>query len=349
MMRRYAVPGILLIAGMLLTGCQPQPPASRALDDYLQRLSRVLELPHQAFDSTELSQYRLPERRLRLQEVSAVRIGLLDLLVDVRHCRPLQQHISQRNSSLGRMMPASHRLAADGELLRRIDDCLQQSGEEHPQLREQLQDIAAQRRASLPAVFWNALNGSSEFEQLLRFADQPLPTDAPRVDHGILALQQLAELGQGLPARLPPPREELDPLFDDMQRSRSGELIHSLLRQRHTLQQATRLLESPRAAALCPQQRATPKARIMQNILNGHWAEQVQPQLAQVQQLGLPWARALAELQQVPGLPVATAEHLRRLQGHDQALWESWQAALKRHIQAWQVLLEGCALEPGRT
>lgn len=339
-----------LVILLLLTGCQPQPPAARQMDDYLQRLSRVLEVPHTPFAEQDLSEYRLPERRQRLLEVPPLRMGLFELLVEARHCRALQQHLSQRNSSLGRMMPASHRLAADGELLHSVNDCLQRlhGQTENADLQQQLQHIAQQRRESLLRVFWNALNGSSEFEQFLRFADQPLPTEVPAVDLGVQALQHLADTGKGLPARPPRDQAAMDMLFDAMQRSRSGELIHSLLRLRHTLQQASALLESPRAARLCPQGRPTPKAQVMLNILNGPWAEQIQPQLANLQRLGEPWARALADLQAVPDIPPATGNYLRRLQGNEQALWDGWQLEVTRHTRNWQQLLEQCGLQPGR-
>lgn len=339
-----------LVILLLLTGCQPQPPAARQMDDYLHRLSRMLEIPHVPFAEQDLSEYRLPERRQRLLDVSPLRLGLFELLVEARHCRALQRHLSQRNSNLGRMMPASHRLAADGELLSSIDDCLQRLHEqtENADLQQQLQHIARQRRESLHRVFWNALNGSSEFEQLLRFSDRPLPADVPALDLGVQALQQLADMGKGLPDYLPGDQAAMNMLFDAMQRSRSGELIHSLLRLRHTLQQASALLESPRTARLCPQGRPTPKAQIMLNILNGPWAEQIQPQLANLQRLGEPWARALADLQEVPDMPPATGNYLRRLQGNDQALWDSWQLEVTRHTRNWQELLEHCGLQPGR-
>ena len=342
----------LLSLALLLTGCDVGAPASRQMDNYLTRLGRVLEQPVSHFDSRHLSHYRMPERRERVQTVAEQRLSLLDLVVESRHCHALQQRISERNSSLGRLMPASHRLAHEGQLLQALDECLLVIADDprRSELKTQLEDIGAAKRASLPAVFWNALNASSEFEYYLRFADQPLPPDPSISD--TLALQALAELssiGQALPEQLPPSREVLDPLFQALQRSsRSGQLIHSLARLNHTLNQASTMLESPRAARLCPLGQPTPQSRILFNVFVTYYAGEIQPLLAQAQRLGQPWQQQLTHLREVPEIPPATAAYLQRLSGHEQALWESFQASVQRHNQAWLQVLERCQLQPGQ-
>ena len=40
--------------------------------------------------------------------------GLLDLLIDVHQCKPLQQRIAERNSVLGKVMPWSSRMGYEG-------------------------------------------------------------------------------------------------------------------------------------------------------------------------------------------------------------------------------------------
>ncbi|WVM90986.1 DUF3080 family protein [Halopseudomonas pachastrellae] len=121
---RLATLFITLLSTLLLTGCQPQPAAEQQMENYLDRLARVLRQDWQPFPADSLSRYRLPERRDSLYSIPAERIGLLELLVDVNPCRPLQQRVAERNSVLGKVMPWSSRLAYEGELLRAMEQCL---------------------------------------------------------------------------------------------------------------------------------------------------------------------------------------------------------------------------------
>ncbi|TVP90042.1 MAG: DUF3080 family protein [Pseudomonadaceae bacterium] len=346
---------VLVILGLILSGCDRQPPAQRQLDDYLQRLARVLDQDWQAFDRNSLSQYRMPERRLRMQTLEQQRMGLFTLLVQTRHCQTLQHLISERNSSLGRVMPSSHLLSHDATLLREIDACLVQIADDPDRdaMREQLIALAAIKRSELPSVFWNALHGSSEFEYYLRFADQPLPipqgNQAINDQAAVSALEEFARIGKALPDHLPPGRAQIDPLFEALRRSDYGsELIHSLALTRHSLDQATRMLNSDRAAQLCPQGAVTERARILQNVFRNIYVEDVQPYLALIQRFGQPWQAALANLQEVPGQTQAGADYLASLQGTDTALWDSYQASLQAHNNAWLEVLGRCGMQPGQ-
>ncbi len=90
---------LLLIAALSLSACKPADPGMALQNDYLQRLSNALDVPAaEPFNTDNLTRYRLPERRERLIEVPELRISLLELLVDVRHCPPLIRSIPARSS-----------------------------------------------------------------------------------------------------------------------------------------------------------------------------------------------------------------------------------------------------------
>lgn len=340
----------LLLCLALLTGCNPADSGLALQNDYLERLNRALEADgFAAFDSRSTSQYRLPPRRERLLALPELRISLLDLVIDARRCPRLQQLISQRNSSLGKQLVPSQRLGYEGDLLRAIDDCLPHL-QEDSSLRATLQRLANDKRDQLPAVFWNALNGSPEFEGYLRFSDQALPVTAHEDSAALDALQQLAALGQALPQNLPPPAEQLEPLFFALYASdQGGQLITSLASLRHTLEAGSDLLEQrQQRRPLCPLGQATPRGRILQNIFVKFYAGGLQPYLAQVDQRGQQWQAALLHLQRTNGIPAATREHLLRLAGEQDSLWQDFRDATARHVKAWQTLLNSCGLAPGQ-
>ncbi len=345
---RFAV----LLILFTLAACQPGDEGLALQSDYLQRLSNAVEGDSvAAFDPAHLLRYRMPARRERLITIPEVRIGLLDLLLDVRRCPALQQQISLRNSSLGKQLQPSSRLAYEGDLLRALDGCRAalQPGAPY-QLDAMLERLAAEKRAQLPAVFWNALNGSAEVERYLRFADQALPAAPGEDDAALQALAQLTALGTALPQTLPPSAAELDPLFFALHSSpQGGQLITSLTSLSHTLNQASLLLEQrQQRRPPCPLGQATPRGRILQNIFVKFYAGALQPYLAQVHQRGQRWSASLRQLSEVAQIPPASRAYLLSLAGAEDSLWTQFETATARHVRAWQQTLRSCALAPGQ-
>jgi hypothetical protein len=347
-----SVKPLTLLFILLLAACRPADDGLALQADYLQRLSNAAESGEVAdFDRTQLLRYRLPPRRERVMEIPEIRIGLLELLVDVRRCPDLQQQISLRNSSLGKQLLPSSRLAYEGDLLRAIDACLAHlQAAAEPDLHATLSTLASAKRAQLLPVFWNALNASPEVERYLRFAELALST-TPADDQAALdALAQLSALGNALPDVLPPPATQLDPLFFTLHASpQGGQLITSLASLSHTLNQASRVLENrQQRRPVCPLGQATARARILQNIFVKYYAGGVQPYLAQVHQRGQAWSHSLRQLSSVAQAPPATRAYLLSLVGPEQSLWADFEAATARHVRAWQQTLKSCGLAPGQ-
>lgn len=344
---------LLLIAVLNLSACKPADEGLALQDDYLQRLSTALDVPAaEPFNPDSLTRYRLPERRERLLDIPEVRISLLELLVDVRRCPELQQLISQRNSSLGKQLTASSRLAYEGDLLRATEACMAHlRTQDSTELLGTLMQLAADKRAQLPSVFWNGLNGSTEFEQYLRFGPRSLPANPTEDSAALDALAQLAQLGAGLPDALPPSAEQLDPLFFALHASeQGGQLINSLASLTHTLNQGSQLLHSRYTQRpLCPTGQATERGRIAQNIFIKYYAGSLQPYLAHVDQRGQGWSSSLQRLAQTPAIPPSTRDYLHALAGQQDSLWADFRAATALHVRRWQALLTRCGLAPGQS
>ncbi|UAW97173.1 DUF3080 family protein [Halopseudomonas nanhaiensis] len=352
-MRNAVLLAVLVTLSGLLAGCSREPEASRQMDNYLERVGRVLDQEWEPWRVERLTAYRPPSRRQAVQPIPELRLSILDLLVDSRDCGPFQQLIAERNSSLGRLMAPSTLLGFEGELLRALDSCLDviadQPGREG--LTSELQRIADVKRDNLTRRFWNSLAGSEEFSHFLRFADQPLPVSDTALPHppGIDALRQLAAIGSDLPDRLPPDRPQTEPLFATLARDqRSGELIHSLARLTHTLDQATAMLRARPAGYVCPMGTATDRSRTLLNVFGLFYAGEVQPQMAQAQRLGEPWQAALNELSNVDGASPAVARYIDELVGEQDGLWERYQRSIASHSKAWQDVLGACQMQPGQ-
>ncbi|MCL7462954.1 DUF3080 family protein [Pseudomonas sp. NW5] len=341
----------ILLLSLLLGACQPSDPGRALQDDYLQRLANGLDSPLADQPALTLEHWRLPPRRERLLEIEPLRISLLDLLIDLHRCPRLQQLISERNNSLGKQMTASRRLGYEGQLIRALEECLPLlASEETASEEDSLQSVLDGKRQQLRAVFWNAVNGSPEVESYLRFAKQGLAPSGADDGAALLALEQLASLAEQLPQQLPPTPEQLDELFFALHRSTAGgQLIHSLLALRQSLEAGSQLLETRQTTRpLCPLGTPTPRGRRAQNLFVKFYAGELQPYLAEVDQRGQRWSAALRRLAAAPDIPVATRQYLQRLAGEEQSLWSEFRAASRRHVKAWQDTLRSCQLAPGQ-
>lgn len=352
-MRRWILITIIALLATASVGCVREPAPNRQQDNYLERVGRVLEQTPQPWRVEQLSRYRPPTRRDLIQPMPALRLGLLDLIVDSRDCGPLQQLIAERNSSLGKVMPQSTLLGFEGELVRAIDECLAVIAEDPARegLAADLSRIASIKRDNLHRRFWNALAGSEAFIQFVRFDGQPLPlSEASLSNHPpIEAVEQLARIGRSLPENLPPPRSETEPLFATLSRDqRSGQLIHTLARLIHTLEQTTAMLRARPANFLCPLGKPTERARILLNVFTLFYAGEVQPLMAQAQRLGEPWQAALSELRRVPGAAPAMDAYLAQLVHPDIGLWAGYRRSVAEHSEAWQDVLGACQMRPGQ-
>ncbi|MGE6792883.1 DUF3080 family protein [Pseudomonas guineae] len=344
---------LFLITALYLCACTPTDDGLALQADYLKRLSNALDVESAInFDSAELVRYRLPPRRERLIDIPELRISLLELLVEVRRCPALQQQISLRNNSLGKQLAPSSRLAYEGDLLRATDACIEYLGEQdQAELRGTLKLLAQDKRAQLPAVFWNALNASPEVERYLRFATQAFPVKSNEDDAALDALAQLASIGRGLPAALPPSAAQLDTVFFALHASdQGGQLISSLASLTHSLNQGSYMLESrQQQRPVCPIGQPTERARILQNIFVKYYAAGLQPYLAQVDQRGQAWSNSLRNLSGVAQVPPATRQYLQSLSADQDSLWADFQKATVRHVRSWQELLNSCGLAPGQS
>ncbi len=344
--------GVLLLASLLLAGCQPTDSGRAVQEDYLQRLANGLESSAVPAAPASLEHWRMPPRRERLLAIPELRVGLLELLIDLHRCPRLQQLIGERNNSLGKQMAPSRRLDYEGRLIVALKNCQQTLAHgDDAETRNSLERLLAEKRRQLPAVFWNAFNAGGELERYLRFAAQPLAMQASDDEAALLALEQLASLVEQLPDTLPPPAERLDELFFALHASQGGPaLIASLASLQATLGAGSQMLEERQnRRPACPLGRPTPRGRLLQNLFVKYYAGQLQPYLAEVHQRGRRWSEALQRLATAPQAPPATRDYLLRLAGGQDSLWSGFEAATQRHVQAWQDTLRACQLAPGQS
>ncbi|SDO89981.1 Protein of unknown function [Halomonas shengliensis] len=252
--RRLAAP-LLALATLGLGGCA-EDAGEALLRDYQQELAERLERPPPEPAAPD-NIGAFPELRERRVAIPEVREGLLDVYA-LRECH-ITTLVAERNSTLGRVAPASERWRYELTLLERLESCL--DGEVAERLAEadlaRLKRLAATKREQLPAATWNGLFASEEWADSFSRVSSPLPADAlapPPAQREALAYLRRLSLAPFDPQLSHPDPEALEGHLQALrERPYTAELLRTLVLAERRLAEATALLETRLAEeASCP-------------------------------------------------------------------------------------------------
>ncbi|MFE8073110.1 DUF3080 domain-containing protein [Marinobacteraceae bacterium S3BR75-40.1] len=346
---RTVIRGLLLLSLLTLTSCDPFSQPTSLLDEYLERVGRVLDQPVHYSELPEVPAY--PRRRDLRLEPPEINLGLLDFL-SLYGCE-LQEVIGEKASGLGRVMQPGRRLNYELRFIAAGRLCLPKIEDE--KLAKTLRQAIAAKRQSLPITFWNATWGSEEMARFFSRSNGPLPL-AP---DGALVANLQSDLNRLLNhhkrlnrSTLPTSVVGIADTYQRWQaRSYAGQLIQSARRLTARLNDAATVIEQRmKRRPLCFQGRSNHKAEIMRNVFFKVYAKRVQPYMATVQRVRQNLVPLLAQLAEVQTtvMPEAFEPLYRQVLKQDVAgsLWQQLDAATQRHTRQWQALLEQCGMRP---
>jgi hypothetical protein len=333
----------LAIASLLVIGwLAPQDPDEARWEDYLSRIARLSRQELPARGPLPLLTYpSARELRLPLPEH---RVDLLDYL-ELRHCG-LMELISQRNSALGKLQADSLRLNHELAFIQQARACLEEDALEDQELVKIMSKVVAEKKAALPALYWNVLASS---EEIRRFFSQ---SPSANVGDTSAALQSLQQLSHTLVAHKQSGAVtplKLEPLLKTLAHNQSGGyLLRRMALSLRELERGNQLLEGIDPQRLCPRNQASTRARRLRNVLDKVWGPRVQQALAESRRQ----RQSLADsLEQMNGLldspPAAFTRWHRHYFGHN-GVESRMETALERHVTLWQEHLGACGLMPGK-
>ncbi|WP_323127221.1 DUF3080 domain-containing protein [Marinobacter sp. JSM 1782161] len=342
---------LLSVAVGLLAGCNPFSAPTDMMDEYVERVARVLD------EDAHLSPIPVadlfPRRRERRLPMPELDLGMLDFL-SLYGCE-LQVVVGERNSGLGRVMQPSNVLRYEVRFINAAEDCL-------PTLAEKKELQAAVRQArrskidSLPIAIWNATWATEEIERLFTRTEGVYPLDATgaTVDDLTTDVNLMnARLSALLAGRTGTDLGFLDNVQQRWQaEDRLGQLIKSALLLTTRLNDAADLVERRLADyPLCLNGKTNPDADIARNMFYAVYAERVQPYMAAVDRARVGLVAGFAELaaMQQAVMPEAFGPYYRRYlkQSGDESIWAGLDTAVQRHTESWQRLLKQCGMTPG--
>ena len=348
--KHRARPMALLLMVPVLSACNPFSEARPMLDEYVERVARVLETEPELSSPEPAEQ--IPRRRDRVLAMPELDMGILDFL-SLYGCE-LQLVVGEKNSVMGRVMQPLNRLRYEVRFIEAARECLPEVEDE--ELEEALQRAIESKRESLPIAVWNATWGVEEVETLFTLAKgyYPVaPEGDPVSDLAVDAQQLNAATARLLDERLDVSLEFAGNVHQRWQAEyRAGQLINSARLLAARLDDATGLLqERLDGRPLCLNGKPNNQSDIVQNMFFSVYIGEIQPYMGEVRRARDALIEPLARLaqQQEEVMPEQFRDwYLQHLSlSAEGSLWLELDRAMADHTRAWQDLLEQCGLRPG--
>lgn len=338
----------LLAMGWLLTGCNPFSSAEPMMDEYVERVGRVLDLEPEFSPLPPASP--LPRRRDRQLPVPELDMGMLDFL-SLYGCE-LQYVVGEKNSVLGKVMQPLNRLRYELRFIEAGTACLPEISREG--VKAALEEAIASKKQSLPVVLWNATWGVQEMESLFTLAkgDYPVAPEGNPVSDLAIDANRLNDLTeQLLSGDLSPSLDFVGAVQQRWQAEyRAGQLINSARLVIARLEDASALLtQRVNGRPLCLDGKPNNQSDIVQSMFFSVYIEKVQPYMSDLRQARRQLIEPLHKLaaMQQETMPAAFRDWYRyHLADGEESLWGRLDQAMAEHTRLWQELLEQCGLRP---
>ncbi|MDK9559686.1 DUF3080 domain-containing protein [Marinobacter sp. M216] len=344
---RIFVPGLFLV---LLSGCNPFSEARPMMDEYVERVARVLET-EPVFSAIETPS-QIPRRRHRVLPMPELDMGMLDFL-SLYGCE-LQFVVGEKNSVMGKVMQPLNRLRYELRFIEAAQDCLPETDDE--ELVEALEKAIESKRESLPIAIWNATWGVEEVETLFTLAKGYYPVSPENNPVSDLALDA-NELKNAVAALRSGTLDMSLEFAGSVQQRwqaeyRAGQLINSAALLKTRLDDATALIRGRvKGRPLCLNGKPNNQSEIVEGMFFSVYIEKIQPYMSDVRRARVALIEPLAALaqEQRSVMPSAFETWYQRhlSQAAESSLWRELDGAMSRHTRAWQNLLDQCGLRPG--
>lgn len=342
--RRFAQPALrhaqswLLALYVCLAGCTPN--ANDHLNDYAQRISRVLDEP---LPTTPQPYYPTLSVQKNKHVVASQKIGLLDFL-RLSHCK-IGLTLAKKNGTLNKLAQASQHMHLDKQLLQHGNVCLKKIQKEQPELAQILTLALQEKRQQRMAIWWNAWFSSNEWQAFTSPSSIPLDQQIDHISLSLKALRYAQQQGQSWEKN----QYEYDPtdMEHHLQQLQLGETLGRWLHAQIQVikiqtQVANMLISRFKRKPLCAFNNKDKHADILENVFTKYYVGKVQPYLSQVSKTSASLITSIDKLKQLNPPPAEFEKWFRQIKHVNDI---SKKTNLK-HIKAWQTTLSACGRMP---
>ena len=330
---------LIIVLVLILTGCAQPESVYGPAEAELKRVATILNLDPLPISVTQRTAALRPNVAL-----SETRIALTEAL-SLGECG-LVPLIAERNSALGRQKVASTRFIYEWRIRHGLASCVEQFGDE-----DWFQEAMTGKAIDVEHAAYLVLFEGDEAQQL----NSLLPSSYARLRDSTAAYRDAFGLItpivlQAIEGQTAPTGEQqstLETALKHWGNTRHHATLSQAIRQTDAwlVSANTLLTKAIDGNRLCPMKQPTTEGRQIASFIQGYFATNIQPQIADVFQsvdaldsLWIPLRDASKSIQRD-----ATPSQLLRIE--ERAL-ETLRARWAAHVQGWQTILQQCQLAP---
>ncbi len=343
---RWSVMTLIVLSVM---GCVGGNTVKHSLEDYAERLSRVLDmsLPASFEDGVVSPLPKLTDAATLKHNIEGISINLREFYA-LQDCE-LGTVVAERNTSLGKSQLPSQRLVHESKLLSVLKECETALKKEENKANTQLANTIGlwreQKTLDYAKTWGNVIQGSQELRLALNTPERVFSVENNKdALSSINALFYLTSLHNADTLKSPIDSSELE---EQLQIIRSARLPATLWQTQQTLTSAlselTPLLRAQLSAVSCPNGRASDQAEILRNVFYLFFIEQIQPVGSLVNQYHYKLMPLWEAWLNDPSLHNDLKDYIK---SQAQDGFDQYSEAMQAHVNLWQTFLGRCNLSP---
>lgn len=341
---QYIKIALLGLACLLLNACHAPPSAS---EDYLQRLSRVLDVDVPATSRTSGLAYPT-QRELRHHNSTTDQISIREFL-SLRGCA-LHTVIAHRNSLIGKVASPSQLLFNDLQILANGPACLDHLKQQQTtNLHKKLSDFLKHKQNKLKANTWQAILGEHENAQFWRRKKQPTHYPDALQQESLHSIQAILDFVQqvehGKVDFNPAETAQLEQHLQTLSFGDGGSLFYQLQELANRLDKANQMIQQRLNKPLCLNGTATVDARYFHNVVNDFFIAKVQARAVALNRRYQQLMPTYLELENT--LADAATSKYQTWRTNRNQQFETARSASKKHVHMIQALFKQCNLQAG--
>ncbi|MCW8090632.1 DUF3080 family protein [Alteromonas sp. ASW11-130] len=338
---RLYLRGLIVISIVGILSCSFEPALETTLNDYRQRLQRVLDIP--VITPVRNRGFAFPDIPDATREFEKNSINLLDLS-RLSQCE-LSSLIAERNTTLGKVQPLSQRFVYEAKLLTLLERCELSIALTHTELSQRIGKIFKIKQSQYTALWGTLIQKSEEIKTALSVSQGTLSNTSEHTDmNSVIALSYLNSLKNNPLAVV---NHEVEASLATLQLSR---LPAKLWRTQSVLASQLASITEVTAFELkkldCTKTTDFNKAEILRNIFQLFFVQKIQPIGSklnhyhyQLQPVWDSWINddSLSE-------PFKQYVHHHTVEG-----FAEYQTQMQNHVVMWQNFFKQCGIEVSAT
>jgi hypothetical protein len=324
----------LILCMLLLQSCQRHQALPNALENYSERMYKVLDLEQKNISTFATLEF--PDKNAFVIDIPDLNIKMREFYA-IDGCA-IKQLVAERNTALGKIQLPSVRLSYEWVLIERLQQCINSNVNKQTDATiEKMQNWVLQKQAILPLNWANMMTQSNEFYLGISASSGFIEgNENDNFTDGLFDLKNLIAIKDDPSANI----MEMEASLQSIAKHRIyARLWRSQLLLRNYLDEMTTDISQWALTFTCKTNQDKEKLAIVRNVFTLFFIQNVQAIGAQVNHYHY--------LLKPEFLKLSIDDHLPNnftliIEQHNQLQFDKYQQAMLTHIEMWQGIFKKC-------